>query len=1206
MPSSNNVRSREVSGDDDSVSLNSTLPSEPRETYPLEAILAERVSNGVKEYLVKWEGYPDYRCTWETRSNFQDDSTLPEWKQQRIRVKERKAKPFDVQALESRVEEWIAETQRRKARRRAKKVRLGLSVAPLDYGEGHGTQVGQQDDSSSNEEVEGRLPVDKPRSSRTSAERQEEYPKSRKPVSKNEEKLVRSRRRLVRKSAVTARSNRPEYHADSDGDVPMENLPGEDSTIIESLSSEDSLMNDLRKKRINDAAHKDIELPRKSKRADNESRKTKIAHAANIVPQIKNGRDLPVVASSLKETATSTRPELAPAAKPVARPLGPAGKGPARLGNVSKTASSISKPRVTGAAILGNWAKDKRMRKPMSLEHGTIQPGTEKPSNWKTLSTQRRYQKAGRTELPPDPEKLTFVNLKDGKATHKPTGILIPKIAKTPFQMIQEKLSKTITSAEDAPQDVVMSNLTEDDGLFLDMDVVMDSPQTLETNWSSTMASPSGIGQGYQEAIRASNEMSHHTSGQPGLDKEFPQAGSVTSSTVPQLLAFDSLEEPGANRTRPAPIRSHSIPPPPPSEAMPPPPNEPPPPSVEMQLNPENNVQTPTRSLFMATSPKGIAITAQIQSSHARATPAPPASVSPWSERREPSQLDYTPRPAFSLSHVADSPSTSSDLMQRFRLPDLLGDVDYRYASTDDDSVFRTRSTDVIGTIVIGPEYSRVCDDEQMYYGAGHIRNWPDKQTVISSLVETLKMSNSGGLFFSKYYSVLVYPSGVNAWKFMDARFVPNSPQAPLRFVMFTPTVELIPNPTQPLPSNHVSLIMDGESRANALFRQCFGISFANLLPQGNSQNSTKDNFYVMYPLELELEITVIHCWLEANRATVWSSTEVGEWDQFVSTIEAGVVLIHEDITRIHLIPSLARLLRKPVNFFSINLRPAATPDSPVPKANLTRLFPYGAAILLTDSLFLNHPQDAARILHWFRVNILASKPEGTWKIVTRPRLRDWILSIIEERPKSEGKVYVPIYEQIWRMLPLELMDETDDFEFPKEEAPLVCSRGMDGHNLRVGLGDLQNDTAEIAANDDCLADWFAGWGRTKVEVCRKFHIVHGIKDRGEAVRKGWMKRWSYVWAMSPEEFFKCHGIKEWEAAEKKRTEERQKRQEKRRASVKEDEPDVAEVRKLVHERKEEAVKRKAAEEAEEEPERRQRMQEKMRLLELDQEEEKR
>ena len=55
--------SREANDDDSSLSVNSTVPSEQKEEYPLEGILAERVSSGVKEFLVKWEGYPEERCT---------------------------------------------------------------------------------------------------------------------------------------------------------------------------------------------------------------------------------------------------------------------------------------------------------------------------------------------------------------------------------------------------------------------------------------------------------------------------------------------------------------------------------------------------------------------------------------------------------------------------------------------------------------------------------------------------------------------------------------------------------------------------------------------------------------------------------------------------------------------------------------------------------------------------------------------------------------------------------------------------------------------------------------------------------------------------------------------------------------------------------------------------------------------------------------
>ena len=126
--SSTEADSEETSdASDGALSLTSTIQSEPQVEYPLEGILAERVIAGVREYLVKWEGYPDERCTWEPEENFQNDSTLPEWIKQKARIEEGAAQPYDVEALEARIERWKNETLDRKARRRQR--RLELSVA---------------------------------------------------------------------------------------------------------------------------------------------------------------------------------------------------------------------------------------------------------------------------------------------------------------------------------------------------------------------------------------------------------------------------------------------------------------------------------------------------------------------------------------------------------------------------------------------------------------------------------------------------------------------------------------------------------------------------------------------------------------------------------------------------------------------------------------------------------------------------------------------------------------------------------------------------------------------------------------------------------------------------------------------------------------------------------------------------------------------
>ena len=132
------IGSPERSDDDsdvDSVSVTSTVLSEQKDEYPLEAILAEEKFSGVTKYLVKWEGYPEYRCTWETRSNFQDgeDSTFHEWETQKMRVSRGLSKPFDIPAFKKRVEKWLDSVEQRKLRRRLKRQRMGLPVSPIKY-----------------------------------------------------------------------------------------------------------------------------------------------------------------------------------------------------------------------------------------------------------------------------------------------------------------------------------------------------------------------------------------------------------------------------------------------------------------------------------------------------------------------------------------------------------------------------------------------------------------------------------------------------------------------------------------------------------------------------------------------------------------------------------------------------------------------------------------------------------------------------------------------------------------------------------------------------------------------------------------------------------------------------------------------------------------------------------------------------------------
>ncbi|MCJ1382699.1 hypothetical protein MMC17_005812 [Xylographa soralifera] len=1164
MPASGLFMSREASDDDSSLSVNSTIPSEPRGEYPLEGILAERVSNGVKEFLVKWEGYPEERSTWETESNFHNDTTIPEWEHQKMRIKRKLDKPFDVSALETRVEEWVAETKQRKTRRRAKRIRMGIPVAPEDTEEEEHSDAEYPGDTSSSEAIEEDLvPLDTPPRLRPEAHRRKKSSSSTTIKSEHEGARISLRQQKVEKNSVSVRQRRLRRKSntlDEDSETAKEFTRGRSST-------EEPLIQDRQIRKI-EVAHERSQ--RHSNRSSYSSKDPKQAQDNGTLnpfserrksqphakPPSDHEKSLPKPISSLPKSSGSTGSNF-----------GQVGRGPARLGQARKSVLSGTKPRVTGAAILGNWAAKIRTRKPLAFRQGDIREDVERSQTFGKLSIKRRYEKAGRHEPAPNPDDLTFVNLKDGKPMKKPSLILAPIPYKTPFQKIQDGLAQASEPVGASPTDIDMVDVPEgDDDPNILSSAKNDSPQDVEVGGRLIQ---SGYSHGNQETLT--------------LESDALQASRR------ELAAFVIQIQPVASPTDQvtfSPVETRDFPGQPETER--------------------------TSILARNPFPAERSSRAVLATMHGNALQSSVGGLSVWGERREASRHDLAGQLSVSPSEKVEIYSENVDTMQRFPLTILRGDTGYQqglhnnnYNSYQHEYKSLDNLSDILGTILIGLEHEEIADvrfrglnrackqqfmrikvpprqmhvwckyictaedftkyfhtvgdflvvelvtvDKNMYYGAGHIVPWPSNQSVINIMTDTLINHNAGGLFFSPSYSLVVYPSGVNAWKFFDDRFV-DSPQAALRFVMFIPIPELLNQKTHKMAQITESPTPELESEANVLFQQFFGITYTNLLWQGNTNNARKDNFYLMYPTELEDEKNIISRWLEANTAKIYSSFGVGEWDRFTSSVEAGVVLIHENVTRLHVIPALVRLLRRPFNIFFINLRPDRLIHvQSSSKSSVTRLFPHGGSILLTDSLFLNCPEAAVRILTWFRIYILHSKPSGTWKVVTRPRIRDWILSIVEERTKEEGHVFMQIYEQIYYILPLELMDETDDYETPKDEAPFVSSRGIAAHDLRVGLGDKRNDVEGIARNDNVLADWYAGWTRTKVEFQRKFHIVHGVKEGGEAVRKGWMKKWSYIAALTPDEFYKIHGVVAWEVKDKEKAEQRHREREKRRAST--------------------------------------------------------
>ena len=124
----------EYPSDEDDISVTSTAASVQLEEYEINTILAQRTFEGLNQYLVRWEGYPDERCTWEPEDNFCDPTTLKEWRVKSAAIARGDRPKFDVKALEDRISALEQASLERKGRRRAKRFRLGLLLSEEDNG----------------------------------------------------------------------------------------------------------------------------------------------------------------------------------------------------------------------------------------------------------------------------------------------------------------------------------------------------------------------------------------------------------------------------------------------------------------------------------------------------------------------------------------------------------------------------------------------------------------------------------------------------------------------------------------------------------------------------------------------------------------------------------------------------------------------------------------------------------------------------------------------------------------------------------------------------------------------------------------------------------------------------------------------------------------------------------------------------------------
>lgn len=164
----------------------------------------------------------------------------------------------------------------------------------------------------------------------------------------------------------------------------------------------------------------------------------------------------------------------------------------------------------------------------------------------------------------------------------------------------------------------------------------------------------------------------------------------------------------------------------------------------------------------------------------------------------------------------------------------------------------------------------------------GFVEPFWDSNASIHAMAVTLNAHASGGLYLQQQFALLVYPTGTADWAFLDPE-VEASPKLGLKVIMRGPLQDQLPVNLMPLPD---------EPRITTVFRHLANIDYKTLIPQNARKNKDPNTFFLMFPPSRKDEHELVVKFLEANKATIYSSYTLGSWDYFTSHVDAGVILV--------------------------------------------------------------------------------------------------------------------------------------------------------------------------------------------------------------------------------------------------------------------------------------------------------------------------
>ena len=376
-------------------------------------------------------------------------------------------------------------------------------------------------------------------------------------------------------------------------------------------------------------------------------------------------------------------------------------------------------------------------------------------------------------------------------------------------------------------------------------------------------------------------------------------------------------------------------------------------------------------------------------------------------------------------------------------------------------------------------------------------------ESRFEDIMERLRLGHCGLLMRCNEFAILLYMATSEEWT-----TILRAPSSALSSEIDTALrYSVLESIGEPLYSDEFKLQNVLGNDLPDLLSIYFGWKLDNVLPSPGSQE--RQAFYLLFP-ESKSEkrlatLSAVGQWICANTARfpIYSNHSPGAWQAFLNHGMGTVIIHHSCLCLVRHVPSLAEILCASGRYKFWVLDELAGSDSAVlvtphdlqkPRLGLSRIFPDGAAFLLTPSFVLTEPKATLDILTWYRSHCVERKKDGPcWHLVTCSAFQNYLLQLCEqdrEQNDTQSKMYGRTdraFEESRHHISLEFI------AMRYESVTIIDWLSSPSHNgyLKDHANFLIEAPPEIDVNDEqSLINWFGHWSLLNLARYRQFYVL--------------------------------------------------------------------------------------------------------------------